>query len=327
MRARLLAEMQTVPTAPILSPYTRFMRTLVYVQRPALAALLVLVLVGGGTAFAAERALPGDALYGVKVSVIEPAIGSLQSTPSAQADWQVHLASTRLAEASVVANSPSIATSTKTALATRVALASQQAAQEITALAPSDPDAAGVAATALDATFSAHTETLAALTTSADASASPVLAAALSSTVAPAATLALNTAETAQAPTPAPTAAPSMQAKSFAPMMAPAATSSVSGGLHVTFGSSIRVMSTIVGTSSSIVGTSSEVEIAPVIAPEVEPISIKVEPKLSIHATVTAMDSTSSPQASTQRETYDRAAALFAHTRALARLHASVQLP
>jgi len=68
---------------------------------PALAA--VLVLIGGGTAAAAEGALPGDILYPIKVHVNEEMRATLATTPKAKADWQVSRAERRLEEAATLA--------------------------------------------------------------------------------------------------------------------------------------------------------------------------------------------------------------------------------
>ena len=58
-----------------------FASILSYARRPTFAritaALLVLAFSSGGVAYAAEGTLPGDALYPVKVNVIEPAEGLL----------------------------------------------------------------------------------------------------------------------------------------------------------------------------------------------------------------------------------------------------------
>ncbi len=68
-----------------------------------MAALLVVVITGSGVALAAEKALPGDALYAVKVAVTEPIRTAMQTSPEAQAAWQSHLASERLDEAEALA--------------------------------------------------------------------------------------------------------------------------------------------------------------------------------------------------------------------------------
>jgi hypothetical protein len=70
------------------------------VRLPALAfaVLLLLGASGGGIAYAAESALPGDALYGVKIYVNEAIRGSFQLTPEDRASWAVRRFQRRLDE-------------------------------------------------------------------------------------------------------------------------------------------------------------------------------------------------------------------------------------
>jgi hypothetical protein len=67
---------------------------------PALAFAVVLLLgaSGGGLAYAAESALPGDALYGVKIYVNEAIRGSFQLTPEDRASWALRRFERRLDE-------------------------------------------------------------------------------------------------------------------------------------------------------------------------------------------------------------------------------------
>ena len=68
---------------------------------PAFAMVLILV-VGGGTAAAAEGALPGDILYPIKVHVNEEMRATLAVSPKAKADWAVDRAERRLEEAATL---------------------------------------------------------------------------------------------------------------------------------------------------------------------------------------------------------------------------------
>ena len=61
--------------------------------------LAVLALGGGGVSFAAEGAVPGDALYGVKTMVNEEVRGMIAIGADADAKWQSELAVRRLDEA------------------------------------------------------------------------------------------------------------------------------------------------------------------------------------------------------------------------------------
>ncbi|HEY4505052.1 MAG TPA: DUF5667 domain-containing protein [Candidatus Paceibacterota bacterium] len=61
-------------------------------------ALLLIVILGGGTSLAAERSLPGDALYGVKTGVNENVRGFFTVGAGAEANWEARLVERRLEE-------------------------------------------------------------------------------------------------------------------------------------------------------------------------------------------------------------------------------------
>ncbi|MDO8575878.1 MAG: DUF5667 domain-containing protein [bacterium] len=86
---------------------------------PAFAAVLVIA-VGGGTAAAAEGALPGDILYPVKVHVNEEVQATLAVTPKAKADWEVARAERRLEEAATLALSGRLDDATRAELDTNL---------------------------------------------------------------------------------------------------------------------------------------------------------------------------------------------------------------
>lgn len=70
--------------------------------QPLLAALVLIVL-AGGTSYAAEGALPGDALYGIKVNINEPIQGLAAATSEEKAKWNAARATRRLEEAEILA--------------------------------------------------------------------------------------------------------------------------------------------------------------------------------------------------------------------------------
>jgi hypothetical protein len=65
-------------------------------------ALVLLITFTGGSAYAAESALPGEFLYPVKRYINEPIISTLQVSPMAQAQWSVTLFNRRLEEVALV---------------------------------------------------------------------------------------------------------------------------------------------------------------------------------------------------------------------------------
>jgi len=93
--------------APVKSPWTLYsFNSWIMSHRTAsvsFVAIIALILAGGGVASASVKALPGDALYGIKVHVVEPVRVALASTPAAKAQVEADLANTRLEEAQSLA--------------------------------------------------------------------------------------------------------------------------------------------------------------------------------------------------------------------------------
>ncbi len=75
-----------------------FLRSPVRLQAVALAALLLVAASGGGLVYAAENALPGDPLYGMKLHVNEAFRARLNATPEARAQWAVERLQRRMRE-------------------------------------------------------------------------------------------------------------------------------------------------------------------------------------------------------------------------------------
>ncbi|OGM99781.1 MAG: hypothetical protein A3B91_02210 [Candidatus Yanofskybacteria bacterium RIFCSPHIGHO2_02_FULL_41_29] len=70
--------------------------------------LIISVLVGGGVAVGAERALPGDILYPIKVDVTEEVRGWMSVSEEAKADWELRRVQRRLEEAEEMASEGSL---------------------------------------------------------------------------------------------------------------------------------------------------------------------------------------------------------------------------
>ena len=95
-----------------------------YLRRPigiATAALLFLALSSGGVAYAAEGALPGNALYPVKVDLIEPLQVALAVSPQTKASLQMAFAEQRIVEAARAAQNGKLNAATEAALAANFA--------------------------------------------------------------------------------------------------------------------------------------------------------------------------------------------------------------
>lgn len=89
-------------------------------MRFALASLGILcITVGAGTVSAAERALPTEFLYPVKIHVNEPLSRALARTPEAKAELDTRIAVRRLEEARDLAEGGRLTTTTEIELAKR----------------------------------------------------------------------------------------------------------------------------------------------------------------------------------------------------------------
>jgi hypothetical protein len=82
-----------------------------------LAALGLVLFISGGTAYAAEGALPGDLLYPVKVGAVEPVEGALAFSDEAKAGWNARVATARLDEAQALAEKGALTAATSDELA------------------------------------------------------------------------------------------------------------------------------------------------------------------------------------------------------------------
>lgn len=74
-----------------------------FITHPAFAACVLVLCVSIGTSYAAQNALPGQALYSFKTRVNEPLRGVLAVTPEAKVEWSAQLTNRRLKEAEELA--------------------------------------------------------------------------------------------------------------------------------------------------------------------------------------------------------------------------------
>lgn len=64
---------------------------------PTIVIIVLLAFIGSTSAFA-ERSIPGDLLYWVKININEPAAGVFAFTKEEKTEWQEHLVERRLEE-------------------------------------------------------------------------------------------------------------------------------------------------------------------------------------------------------------------------------------
>lgn len=138
IRANLCAyaELHAIPDgAASVARRSLFIRIIESRQAAYAFGLLVLVSVSGGSvSFAAERAVPGDALYPVKVSVNEKVTATLAQNGEERALHNAKLAERRADEALALADSGRLDAETATYLSEKFALHVSDAGQEADAL-------------------------------------------------------------------------------------------------------------------------------------------------------------------------------------------------
>lgn len=89
------------------SPYTKHIFISIFSNRHlvySLSAFCLVLILSGGTVFASQGSLPGNILYPIKVSVLEPARGALIFSPLAKVEYESSLAERRLIEAETLAS-------------------------------------------------------------------------------------------------------------------------------------------------------------------------------------------------------------------------------
>jgi hypothetical protein len=163
MKARIFGVPSPATLAPKQSPYFIFAYQFMQARVLAPLAVLLVVFAGAGTAAAAQGALPGDALYPVKVSVNEAVEVALATTPVARAQVQAKLAQRRVEEAEVLAAQGELTASTSAELAVNFETHAQAAVQLSDDVAKIDPDTGASLKADLDSSLAAHSAILATL--------------------------------------------------------------------------------------------------------------------------------------------------------------------
>lgn len=88
--------------------------------RPMFIALVIALVLGGSTAFAAENSLPGDTLYPVKVYVNEQLRDVLEVSDKGQAEWNLQKVERRLLEAEKLAQQDKLNVATRSDIEARI---------------------------------------------------------------------------------------------------------------------------------------------------------------------------------------------------------------
>ncbi len=153
----LPAEMRTVHTIvadEMLSPVRSMF--FVWSKFVGAAAVLLLVIIPA----AAEKALPGDVLYPVKVRFNEEVRSSLSFSTYSKVEWETERLERRLAEVRLLASEGKLTDDVGAAAAVAVAEHAAAAAQEIETMRENDDEGAAVAELAFATALEAQTDAL-----------------------------------------------------------------------------------------------------------------------------------------------------------------------
>ncbi|MFA7309986.1 MAG: DUF5667 domain-containing protein [Candidatus Paceibacterota bacterium] len=164
-----------------LSSYGSYFDTSSATLRLTPAVLALVFVVGIGTSYAAEGAMPGDILYPIKINVNETVRGSLAISQSAKADWNTRVMTRRLEEAETLAAEDRLTPVARAVIQTQLIESADRFDRSVNALARAE-DGGTAAATAqsnLEATLDGHERVLTALAAVATSSESirPILVA------------------------------------------------------------------------------------------------------------------------------------------------------
>lgn len=160
---RVLSEymsMKPMRSAPLerRSPLTYMALSLYAFSRKSVAVLLLFAILfsGAGVSFAAENALPGDALYSLKVGVNEPLVAALSVSPESKALWNAERAERRLEEAAKLASVDRLTDEKKIELEERFEAHAEKVVVDIERLETSDASGAADIAARFEYKLLAH---------------------------------------------------------------------------------------------------------------------------------------------------------------------------
>jgi len=137
--------LQAAPFAPTFISALFLKRAIAFVVMFALFGTFV------GISYAAEFALPGDALYALKKNINEPLRGALAVSPEAKVAWAMDVAAARATEAAALAAESKLSTSTSIALQQSLVVHAREAAILIEEQSQRDPSAAAQVAARFEA--------------------------------------------------------------------------------------------------------------------------------------------------------------------------------
>lgn len=133
-------------------------------RMPITIIMSIVVLLGGGTSFAAERAKPGDILYPVKVHVNEEVRAAVSFSEEGKALWETRRAERRLEEAAALTEENAMNAETRAELEARFKAHAERIEERIKKMEErGDTENAEELATRFEASLKAHEAVLVAL--------------------------------------------------------------------------------------------------------------------------------------------------------------------
>lgn len=164
MQARIMQEMKPSPdfsffalrsfseVGPFQFAHIRAMQVM--------ATVLLVALLGGGTAYAAQGSLPGDVLYTIKINVNEQVEGALALSDTAKAQWNTQVAGRRLEEAETLASKGELTAGASVQIESNFNEHADEAQRLTQRLSDENSDQADEISTELDSSLSAHSAIL-----------------------------------------------------------------------------------------------------------------------------------------------------------------------
>lgn len=163
IRAALAEHIVHTPVAPAQS-FKRYIFNIQYGRIALGAAASAFLFVGGSISFAAEKSLPGDALYSVKTNFNESIVGFIAISDAGKAKVNTQLAEKRLNEATTLASQKRLDSKKKKVISDKLKEHVAEVETNISDIVAKKDFATAVdVSTELETTLKAHTDVLLAL--------------------------------------------------------------------------------------------------------------------------------------------------------------------
>ena len=155
-RMRLALDAAMASSAPIKSPIQPVPSPYFFAPRSLVPALALILVAGVGTSYAAEGAVPGDALYAIKVGITEPAREALARSDEAKAALHARFAERRMAEAETLAERGALTAKTALALEENFSRHAAEVEEIVSAVEEENPVAAADISARFGSSLAAH---------------------------------------------------------------------------------------------------------------------------------------------------------------------------